>query len=60
VIRKAGEEILGRTSGKMAPADKETSWWNEEVDNIVKKKKILRKKWDRTGNQDDKEKYKPA
>jgi exonuclease III len=60
VIRKAGEEILGRTSGKKAPADKETWWWNEEVQNIVKKKKVLRKEWDRTGNQDDKEKYKEA
>jgi hypothetical protein len=60
VIRKAGEEIWGRTSGKMAPEDKETWLWNEEVQNIVKKKKVLRKEWDRAGNQDDKEKYKEA
>ena len=25
-IRKAGEEVLGKTSGKGPPADKET-WW---------------------------------
>jgi hypothetical protein len=44
----------------MAPADKETWWWNEEVQTFVKKKTFLRKEWDRTWNQDDEEKYKEA
>ena len=43
VMRKAGEEMLGRTSGKRAPADKETLWWNDEVQRMVKRKKKLKK-----------------
>ena len=60
VLRRAGEEVLGKTSGKKAPADKEAWWWNEEVQQIVKRKKILKKEWDRSGREEDKEQYKAA
>ena len=60
VLRRAGEEALGKTSGKKAPADKEAWWWNEEVQQIVKRKKILKKKWDTSGSEEDKEQYKAA
>ena len=36
VIRKAGEDVLGVTSGKEPPDDKEAWWWNEEVQNVLK------------------------
>ena len=60
VMKRAGEETLGRTSGKSAPADKETWWWNEEVQRSVSKKKELKKKWDTSGSQEDRERYKEA
>jgi hypothetical protein len=44
----------------MAPADKETRWWNKEVQVVVKSKNVLKKEWDRTGSQNDREKYKEA
>ena len=59
-MRESAEEILGRTSGKCAPADKETWWWNEEVQAAIKTKKTLRRIWDRTGDQADKQRYKRA
>ena len=60
LIRRIGEETLGRTTGKCAPDDKETWWWNDEVQAAVKKKKTLKRVWDTTGDQRDKEVYKAA
>jgi len=57
---KTTEETLGRTSGKRATTDKETWWWSEEVKREVRRKKELKKKWDTTGSQEDKETYKEA
>ena len=41
LMRESAEIILGRTSGICAPADKETWWWNEEMQAAVKTKKTL-------------------
>lgn len=41
MIKKVAEEVLGRTSGKTIPTDKET--WNEEVQNTIKEKKKTKK-----------------
>ena len=60
ILLKAAEEVLGKTSGKKAPADKETWWWNEEVQQVVKWKKALKKKWDTSGSEEDREEYKEA
>ena len=60
ILLKAAEEVLGKTSGKKAPADKETWWWNEEVQQVVKWKKTLKKKWDISGSEEDREEYKEA
>lgn len=60
MLRRVGEEALGKTSGKKAPADKETWWWNEAVQRIVRKKKALKKEWDTTESEEDKERYKEA
>ncbi|KAG8238180.1 hypothetical protein J437_LFUL014056 [Ladona fulva] len=32
-IKNIGEKVLGKTSGKGAPPEKETWWWGEEVQN---------------------------
>lgn len=57
IIREIGVKIVGKTSGKGLPVDKETWWWNEEVQAIVKAKKIAKKKWDLSGREEDKEEY---
>ncbi|XP_008486018.1 craniofacial development protein 2-like, partial [Diaphorina citri] len=57
VIRKTGEEILGKTSGKGVPEDKEVWWWNSEVQEVVRTKKIKKRNWDLSGREQDKEEY---
>ncbi|KAG8234532.1 hypothetical protein J437_LFUL013102 [Ladona fulva] len=58
IIRKAGEEILGKISGKGPPEEKETWWWNKEVQKEIKEKKEAKMRWDLTGSQEDMETYK--
>jgi len=45
-IIATGAEILGKTLGRGPPADKETWWWGEQVQEAVKAKKTVKKKWD--------------
>ena len=59
-IRKAGEEILGVTSGKGPPPDKETWWWNDEVQEVVKRKKEAKKRWETSGSEEDRARFKTA
>ena len=47
VILRHGEEILGKTSGKGPPKDKESWWWNEETQEKIKKKKESQKNYDK-------------
>lgn len=60
VITKAGKDVLGVTTGKGPPEDKEAWWWNEEVQKAIKVKKDAKKQWDLTGRQEDREAYKTA
>ena len=60
MIRTVGEEVVGKTSGKGPPEDKEAWWWNEEVQAEVKKKKEAKKRWDNTGKNEDREDYNTA
>ncbi|KAG8227463.1 hypothetical protein J437_LFUL011629 [Ladona fulva] len=55
--RNADKEILGVTSAKGPPEDKETWWWNEDVNNSFKAKKEAKKKWDLSGSQEAKNVY---
>ncbi len=57
LLRKAGEEVCGRSKGKRKEG-KETWWWNEETEKTVKKKKEWLKKWKESGNEVDKQMYK--
>lgn len=59
-IRKAGEEILGLTSGKSPLPDKETWLWNDEVKEVVKRKKEAKKKWETSGGEADRVSFKTA
>ena len=60
VLRKAGEEVFGVTSGRGPPPDKESWWWNEEVQKIVKEKNELKKRWELSGLQEDRRRFRVA
>ncbi|XP_008472495.1 uncharacterized protein LOC103509649, partial [Diaphorina citri] len=60
IITQVGKKILGKTSGKGGPQDKETWWWNDEVKVAIKKKKDMKKKWDLSGRDEDKREYREA
>ncbi|KAK3531696.1 hypothetical protein QTP70_025924 [Hemibagrus guttatus] len=45
VVRETGRKVLGVSSG-MRKEDKETWWWNEEVQDSAQRKRLAKKKWD--------------
>ena len=57
MLRKTAETVLGVTFGKQK-GDKETWWWNEEVQASIKEKKEAKKAWDKTRNENTKKVYK--
>ena len=57
MLRKTAETVLGVTFGKRK-GDKETWWWNEEVQKSIKEKKEAKKAWDKTRNENTKKVYK--
>ncbi|KAI8547554.1 hypothetical protein RHMOL_Rhmol07G0205200 [Rhododendron molle] len=48
-IRRISKEVLGESKGK-GPISKETWWWNDEVQTMVKAKKECFKKWQKDRN----------
>lgn len=44
VIRGTGRRALGVSSG--SEVDKETLWWNEEVQECTQRKGLAKNKWD--------------
>ena len=57
MLRKTAETVLGVTFGKRK-GDRETWWWNEEVQNSIKEKKEAKKAWDKIRNENTKKVYK--
>ena len=57
MLRKTAETVLGVTFGKRK-GDKETWWWNEEVQKSIKEKKEAKKAWDKIRNENTKKVYK--
>ena len=57
MLRKTAENVLGVTFGKQK-GDKETWWWNKEVQKSIKEKKEAKKAWDKTRNENTKKVYK--
>ena len=47
---KIAETVLGVTFGKRK-GDRETWWWNEEVQESIKEKKEAKKAWDKIRNE---------
>ena len=57
MLRKTAETVLGVTFEKRK-GDRETWWWNEEVQESIKEKKEAKKAWDKTRNENTKKIYK--
>ena len=57
MLRKTAETVLGVTFGKQK-GDKETWWWNEEVQKSIKEKKEAKKVWDKIRDENTKKVYK--
>ncbi|KAK4309954.1 hypothetical protein Pmani_018421 [Petrolisthes manimaculis] len=57
MILRAGKEVLGETSGKIWE-NKETWWFNEDVQEKVRAKKMVKKKWEESKLDVDRESYK--
>ncbi|KAK3570552.1 hypothetical protein QTP86_022502 [Hemibagrus guttatus] len=57
VIRETGRKVLGVLSGRRTE-DKETWWWNEEVQDSVQRKRLAKKKWDMDRTEENRQEYK--
>ena len=60
MILKAGQEVLGMSTGRRPPGDRESWWWNEEVKEAIRAKKEAKKKWATSGRQEDRDSYRRA
>ena len=52
-IKKCGEELCGRSTGKKKTG-LQSWWWNDETESAVREKKERLKIWKRTGEENDK------
>ncbi|KAK3509068.1 hypothetical protein QTP70_020206 [Hemibagrus guttatus] len=57
VIRETGRKVLGVSSGRRKE-DKETWWWNEEVQHSIQRKMLAKKKWDMDRTEENRQEYK--
>ncbi|KAK3535846.1 hypothetical protein QTP70_021062, partial [Hemibagrus guttatus] len=57
VIRETGRKVLGVSSGRRKE-DKETWWWNEEVQDSIQRKRLAKKKWDMDRTGENRQEYK--
>ncbi|KAK3510948.1 hypothetical protein QTP70_027815, partial [Hemibagrus guttatus] len=57
VIRETGRKVLGVSSGRRKE-DKETWWWNEEVQDSIHRKRLAKKKWDMDRTEENRQEYK--
>ena len=55
VIKETGRSVLGVSSGRKV--DKETWWWNEEVKECVRRKRLAKKKWDTERTEESRQEY---
>ncbi|KAK3507804.1 hypothetical protein QTP70_000856 [Hemibagrus guttatus] len=57
MIREIGRKVLGVSSGRRKE-DKETWWWNEEVQDSIQRKRLAQKKWDIDRTEENRQEYK--
>ena len=58
-VRESARNVLGMTSGKRKE-NRETWWWNEEVQDSIKEKKLAKKNWDTQNSEESRQAYKQA
>ena len=56
-MRDTARKVLG-VSSKQRKEDKETWWWNEEVQESIRKKRLAKKRWDMQRDEESKQEYK--
>ena len=56
-VLEAGREICGQTTGNFR-SKRETWWWNETVQRVIREKKGAYKKWQKSGEENDRIAYK--
>ena len=56
-VREKAIQVLGMTSGRRKE-NKETWWWNEEVQESIKRKKLAKQNWDRHRDEVSLQQYK--
>ena len=57
VVRDTARNVLGVLS-KQRKEYKETWWWNEEVQESIRKKRLAKKSWDMQRDEESKQEYK--
>ncbi|KAK3523359.1 hypothetical protein QTP86_029866 [Hemibagrus guttatus] len=57
VIRETGRKVLGVSSGRRKE-DKETWWWNEEVQDSIQRNRLAKKKWDMDRTEENRQEFK--
>ena len=55
-LKIACEEVCGLTTGRRC-RERETWWWNNSVQDIIREKRAAFKKWQRSGGDADREEY---
>ncbi|KAK3536649.1 hypothetical protein QTP86_015451 [Hemibagrus guttatus] len=56
VIRETGRKMLGVSSGRRK--EDEETWWNEEVQDSIQRKRLDKKKWDMDRTEENRQEYK--
>ncbi|KAK3564899.1 hypothetical protein QTP86_030843, partial [Hemibagrus guttatus] len=56
-VIETGRKVLGVSSGRRKE-DKETWWWNEEVQDSIQRKRLAKKKWDMDRTEENRQEYK--
>ncbi|KAK3525556.1 hypothetical protein QTP86_034849 [Hemibagrus guttatus] len=59
VIRETGRKVVGVSSGRRKE-DKETWWWNEDVQDSIQRKRLAKKKWDMDRTEENRQEYKES
>ena len=57
---RVGQQVLGMATGRRPPGAKETWWWNDKVQEVIKAKKVAKKIWETSRRQHDKDRYRQA
>ena len=60
VILRAGQEVLGMTTGSRPVGDKDEWWWNDLGNDAIRAKKEAKKQWDASGRQEERDIYRQA